>query len=62
LLRKIVVRLTHFAGGDPEPGRWLGRRLRRGIEDFEAALEQFREIASDLADKMHSEKMEVAER
>jgi len=38
---------TRFARDDPEPGRGS----RRGVEDLEAALEQFREIATDLGGK-----------
>ena len=41
--------LDSLARDDPELGRSLGRGSRRRVDDLEAALEQFREIAEKLS-------------
>jgi len=41
--------LLSLAQDDPEPGPERSPERRRGVEDLEAALEPFRETASDLS-------------
>ena len=48
--------------GNPKPLPDPAVLAQEVVEDLEAALEQFREIASDLGDKVPTEKMKVVER
>jgi hypothetical protein len=46
--RSLSFDSLSLAQDDPEPGPRRFPETRRGVEDLEAALEQFREIANDL--------------
>jgi len=48
-----------LAQDDPEPGPERSPGRRRGVEDLEAALEQFREIASGLGANVLTEKIQI---
>jgi len=56
LAQEILSPSTRFARDDSEPGSAAGRGSHRGVEDPEAALEQFREIAVDLSADLPTER------
>ena len=51
LAQEIVVPRLASLGTTPSQGQRPSRGRRRGVEDLEAALEQFREITNDLSGK-----------